>query len=259
MSEWRASDVTLEALVSYAGDPHVIMHCAGSGSVGFSISHPVQDFERTVETTRDVLEYVRLHSRRTRVVLPSSASVYGDARDIPISIGAPLIPVSPYGVHKKIAEELCSSYAGHFGISVAVVRLFSIYGAGLRKQLLWDACTKLSRGAATFGGTGEEMRDWLHVEDAARLLLAVGQDEQTSPLFLNGATGVGVPTARIIQLIADEFGAYGSVRFSGVNRPGDPLHLVGDIDASRALDWKPEKVLEIELERYVRWFKAGAV
>jgi UDP-glucose 4-epimerase len=256
LSEWHTSDLTLDAIVSYAGEPDLIVHCAGSGSVGFSMSYPAQDFDRSVVTTRDVLEYVRLHRPKARVVFPSSASVYGDAVVMPISEMAPLRPVSPYGMHKQMAEELCLSYARHFGVSVAIVRLFSVYGVGLRKQLLWDACTKLSRGAATFGGTGQETRDWLHVDDAARLLLAAGL-EGSHRLIINGATGVGVPTQWIVETIAESFGGRGDVHFSGCGRPGDPMHLVADMRAAQTLDWRPAQTLKAELTRYLEWFKAG--
>lgn len=258
LRDWHSTDITLDAIMSYGEEPDVIMHCAGSGSVGFSMQHPAQDFDRSVATTRDVLEYVRLYRPQARVVLPSSASVYGNAQQIPISVVAPLCPVSPYGLHKQMAEGLCLSYARHFGVSVAIVRLFSVYGVGLRKQLIWDACTKFSHGSATFGGTGEEIRDWLHVEDAAKLLLAAGCVESSGHLIVNGATGVGISTCRIIEIIANAFGSTPVVQFSGVSRPGDPLSLIADISETRALGWHPEGALEAEIARYVEWFKVGA-
>lgn len=258
LSEWHSSDVTLDALVSCAGEPAMIVHCAGSGSVGFSMSNPAQDFDRSVVTTREVLEYIRVHCPQARLVLPSSASVYGNALTMPISLTAPLNPVSAYGVHKQMAEELCLSYARHFGVSVAIVRLFSVYGVGLRKQLLWDACTKLSRGPATFGGNGQDTRDWLHVDDAAHLLVAAGQAASSSRMIVHGATGVGVPTRWIVETIANTFGGAGDVQFSGAARPGDPLHLIADMNAAHMLDWRPERMLEVELALYVKWFKAGA-
>jgi UDP-glucose 4-epimerase len=256
--DWHSSDVTLDAIVSHAGEPDMIVHCAGSGSVGFSMAHPAQDFDRTVVTTRDVLEYVRLHRPQARVVLPSSASVYGDAQALPIGVETPLRPVSPYGLHKQMAEALCLSYAQHFGVSVAIVRLFSVYGVGLRKQLLWDACTKLSRGPAIFGGTGQETRDWLHVDDAARLLLMAGQTTSSNRSIINGATGTGVPIRWIVETIARAFGGSGDAQFSGISRPGDPLNFIADMSGARALDWRPEQELGAELARYVEWFKAGA-
>jgi UDP-glucose 4-epimerase len=258
LSDWHSSDVTLDTIVSYAGEPDMIVHCAGSGSVGFSMSHPAQDFDRTVVTTREVLEYVRLHRPDARVVLPSSASVYGDVQAFPIRVNAPLRPVSPYGLHKQMAEELCLSYARHFKVSIAIVRLFSLYGVGLRKQLLWDACSKLSRGSATFGGTGQETRDWLHVDDAARLLLVAGQAAYQKCSIINGATGSGVSTRWIVETIATAFGGGATAQFSGISRLGDPLHLVGDMSEARAMGWRPEETLDAELPRYLEWFKAGA-
>lgn len=257
LSEWHSNDLTREAIVSFGGEPDIIIHCAGSGSVGFSLTNPSQDFDRTVVTTREVLEYVRLHRPSVRVVLPSSASVYGNATQIPIPVTAPLRPVSPYGVHKQMAEELCLSYSQHFGISVAIVRLFSVYGIGLRKQLLWDACTKLSRGPTTFGGTGDETRDWLHVEDAAQLLLAVGLDNASSRLIINGAAGVGVPTRQIVETIARAFGGADRAQFSGYSRPGDPIHLVAEMSGAEVLSWQPRQILDLEIAHYLDWFKAG--
>jgi len=177
---------------------------------------------------------------------------------MPIPVTAQLRPVSPYGMHKQMAEELCNSYAQHFGISVAIVRLFSVYGIGLRKQLLWDACTKLSRGPAIFGGTGDETRDWLHVEDASQLLLLAGLAHNPSPFIINGATGVGVPTRQILGTISQAFGGHDGAQFSGICRPGDPVHLVADMVGAEALSWQPSRILQLELSHYLEWFKAGA-
>jgi len=258
LSEWHESDITKEALRSYGGSPSLILHCAGSESVGFSLAHPAQDFDRTVVTTREVLEYIRLWRPGARVVLPSSASVYGNATRVPIAVSTPLHPVSPYGVNKQIAEQLCLSYAEHFGVAVAIVRLFSVYGVGLRKQLFWDACTRLSRGPTIFSGSGDETRDWLHVEDAARLMLTAGLFNTASRLVINGATGIGLPTSKVVRSIANAFGDYNLAAFSGNCRPGDPVHLVADMRESEMLGWHPNRNLEVELAKYVDWFKAGA-
>ncbi|WP_448658004.1 NAD-dependent epimerase/dehydratase family protein [Sphingomonas sp. CJ99] len=258
LSEWHAANVSLDSIVSYGGDPDLIVHCAGSGAVSFSMSHPAQDFDRSVLTTRDVLEYVRLHRPSARVVLPSSAGVYGSVDQLPIPVDAPLRPMSPYGLHKRMGEDLCRSYAAHFGVSAAIVRLFSVYGRGLRKQLLWDSCDKLTRGAAQFGGTGDESRDWLHVDDAADLLLRAGQAANTECPIVNGATGQGTAIRDIIAPLATALGRPGAFSFSGHSRPGDPPHLVGDVSGAHALGWRAERVLGEELDLYARWFADGA-
>jgi UDP-glucose 4-epimerase len=168
LSAWHRADVTLGTLKQHAGIPSAIVHCAGGGSVSFSIEDPIADFERTVVTTAHVLEYVRLAAPFCRVVYPSSASVYGTVEKLPIREDCHAAPISQYGVHKLMAEQMVASYARQFRTSAAVVRLFSVYGCGLRKQLLWDACRKFANSDHIFMGSGEEVRDWLHVEDAAR-------------------------------------------------------------------------------------------
>ena len=258
IEEWHACDVNLETLNTYGGEPDLIAHCAGSGSVAYSITHPYQDFQRTVATTRDVLEFARLNHPGARLVMPSSAGVYGVAERMPIRVQDPLNPASPYGLHKKMAEELCQSYGRHFGLKVAVVRLFSVYGIGIRKQLLWDACTKLRAGELGFAGTGGETRDWLHVDDAAELLLAAADHASASCPVVNGGSGRAVPIREVVDAIAADMGTDTAPRFSGQARPGDPTHYQADTTEALALGWAPRRAWREELRAYVAWFMDGA-
>jgi UDP-glucose 4-epimerase len=258
LAGWHAADVTRDTLLTYAGSPALIVHCAGSGSVAYSMTHPFQDYERTVATTLAVLEYMRLEAPQARLVIPSSAAVYGAARQLPIAVDDPQEPVSAYGVHKKIAEDLCRSYARHFGAHVALVRLFSVYGEGLRKQLLWDACQRLARGDLAFAGTGEETRDFLHVEDAASLLCTAGDHADPSCPTVNGGRGAGVSVRHVVERLAGHLGVAGRPHFTAAVRAGDPSHFSADISGARAWGWAPEHDLDTDLAAYAAWFKAGA-
>lgn len=255
IDEWHSAEITLETLVTNAGGPEVIVHCAGSGSVGFSMMHPYQDFQRTVATTLAVLEYVRLYAPRTRVVYPSSAGVYGEVQKLPIAETDPLSPASPYGVHKRVAEDLCSSYARHFGIAVAVVRLFSVYGAGLRKQLLWDASQKIAVGENRFFGTGNETRDWLHVEDAASLLIAAVDHASMQCPIANGGSGVGVTVREMLVELFAELKCVDVPVFSGVVRNGDPVGFVADISRACSWGWRPRMSWREGVRKYAEWFR----
>ena len=258
IAEWHVSDITLEALITYAGEPDVIVHCAGSGSVGFSMTHPYQDFQRTIATSLAVLEFARLYAPQARVAYPSSAGVYGMVQKLPIAETDPLSPASPYGVHKYLAENLCESYARHFGISVAVVRLFSVYGVGLRKQLLWDASQKIMRGENSFLGTGEEIRDWLHVEDAASLLItAAGHASPECPM-VNGGSGAGVTVREILTELFACFDRADAPNFTGAPRSGDPAAYEADISLARRWGWQPEAEWSRGLREYAAWIKSGA-
>jgi UDP-glucose 4-epimerase len=257
VAAWHPCDITADALAAYAREPDVVVHCAGSAHVGFSLTDPLQDFQRTVDTTAATLEFLRRHAPRATMLLISSAAVYGETASERISEDAPAVPMSPYGVHKHMAEQLCASYARTFGLRVLVLRLFSLYGPGLRKQLLWDACSRLSAGSREFSGSGSELRDWLHVSDAAALILTLTGARIDSHAVFNGGTGFGVRVSDIVAELSASLGA-GEPVFTGRNRPGDPTSLVADATRASSLGWKPRYDWRQGVREYAGWFRSAA-
>jgi UDP-glucose 4-epimerase len=239
-----------------AEKPQAILHYAGGGSVGFSMANPLEDFERTVRSTVHVLEYIRKYSPDTRLIYASSASVYGAVKTLPIAEQSPRSPISPYGAHKAMAEQLIELYARQFRVSAAVVRFFSVYGHGLRKQLLWDACRKLADGEKTFMGTGREVRDWLHVEDAARLMVLAADKASLECPTVNGGTGIGVSVRDILAELASGLSSSpAGVRFSGAERVGDPPSFVADTALAAGWGWRPFVPWRNGVAEYARWWK----
>lgn len=258
LEEWHAADVTLDTLVTYAGEPDLIVHCAGGSSVEKSVAHPLQDFRRSVETTAAALEYARLFAPAARIVLLSSAGVYGMAPTRPLTERDAPAPVSPYGLHKQLAELLCRFHAHHYRLKTAVVRLFSVYGPGLRKQLLWDAATKASRGDTAFGGTGDEIRDWLHIGDAVSLIRAAAARAGADCPTANGGTGVGVSVRELVTTLFAALGHAGIPQFSGTSRSGDPPHYLADVSTATSWGWTPRTGWREGVAEYARWFRSGA-
>lgn len=253
-----AADVTLPELIGCGVKPDLIVHCAGGSSVGYSTSHPLEDFERTVATTAAVLEFARTHSSGARVVYASSAAVYGRAGKLPLREDAVLQPVSPYGAHKRIGEELCRMYARQFNVPTVIVRFFSVYGAGLRKQLLWDASKRMASGDLSFAGSGHEVRDWLHVEDAVSLIEYARRIAARDCPTINGGTGIGVSVAQILGTLLAGFGRADNPQFTGGHREGDPDALVADISRALATGWRPEVSWEDGVRDYAAWFREAA-
>jgi UDP-glucose 4-epimerase len=257
ITRWHAADVTLDSLMRHAGKPDAVIHCAGGGSVGFSIDHPQQDFERTVATASAVLEFCRLHAPEARIVYPSSAAVYGSVDHSPIAECDARSPVSPYGVHKEIVEGICRASAEDFGLKIAIVRLFSVYGTGLRKQLLWDACIKIRRGENSFFGTGEETRDLLHIDDAARLLMAAARQASRDCPVANGGSGEGVTVRNVLTELFRAFDRRDAPVFSGSTRAGDPLSYVADVNRAHSWKWSPMIQWRAGVRDYAEWFRAA--
>ncbi|MEO8299135.1 MAG: SDR family oxidoreductase [Burkholderiales bacterium] len=256
MDSWTEGDITLSTLAAAAPTPPVaFIHCAGSGSVAFSYQNPLDDFFRSVDTTATLLDHIRTAcDGRSRAVLTSSAAVYGEQGDVDLVESDVCAPMSPYGVHKLAAEGLGRSYSRFFDVPVSVVRLFSVYGEGLRKQLLWDAAHKFRRGDPRFFGTGSEVRDWIHVEDAADLLCAAALGDQEPFEVYNGGHAAA-STRNVLTTLATHFPGQPQPVFTGETHTGNPRRLTGDSGhARRNLGWTPRIQLGDGLQRYHAWF-----
>lgn len=262
VNRWLNGDISLSNLQNLCesiGRPSVIYHLAGGSSVGLSYQNPYEDFCRTVESSAQLFEWIRLYSPDTKVVCVSSAAVYGAQYNDNITENYLISPYSPYGTHKSIMEKIAQSYADNFGINVAVVRFFSIYGAGLQKQLVWDLCHKLSISMGkpvTLGGTGEELRDWLHVSDAVCLLELVGNSEKSHYTIINGGTGCATSVRNIANMVCAAWGGASSrVEFNGQSRVGDPFSLIACCEKAAKLGFAPRTDLTTGLNETVAWFK----
>ena len=251
----------LDGLAGRSSLPAAIIHLAGGSAVAPSFAEPAADFAATVGSTVDVLDWVRGRGLRIPVVLASSAAVYGASHKIPISETGIRAPASPYGAHKAMMEDAAFVYSRFFGIDVRVARLFSVYGAGLRKQVLWDLCQRLRLNTrVVLGGTGREMRDFIHVQDAARAMLRLAQSESPPPV-VNVATGLGISIAEVAALVSHSWASVTGnspvITFSNECRPGDPNYLVADVMGSTALGLEPSIPLARGIDEYVRWFLAA--
>jgi UDP-glucose 4-epimerase len=264
VSHWvngGVSSANLDALCAVTGTPTTVFHLAGGSSVGAAIAHPREDFDRTVTTTADLLEWLRRFAPEAGLVAVSSAAVYGAGHDGLISEDANLRPYSPYGHHKLMMESLCRSYGASFGTRAVVGRLFSVYGPGLNKQLLWDICSRLQGGATALilGGSGQELRDWIAAEDVVCALERLaGLAEPAVPAFNVGtgqATAVRDVAALVLKAWSSSTGQpVPALSFSGQSRPGDPFSLLADVGRLGALPFAAMHDLELGLKRYVAWF-----
>jgi UDP-glucose 4-epimerase len=248
----------LHALAAASGLPSTIFHLAGGSSVGLSIAQPFEDFSRTVSSTARLLEWLRVSAPECRLIAASSAAVYGADHDGAISENAKLAPMSPYGQHKLIMEQLCRSYAATFGVRSTVTRLFSVYGANLRKQLLWDICSRLQKGERelVLGGTGAELRDWTDIRDVVRLFAAISERPQRETFsVLNGGSGRGTNVADIAGMLVEAWGGQISIRYSGSVRAGDPFSLLANDASLRSLPFSWQIPVARGIGDYVKWFK----
>jgi len=259
VSKWLNGDIehsNLQQMLEENGVPDVIFHLAGGSSVGSSIQQPLENFRRSVDSTAQLLDWMSQRASVARLVFVSSAAVYGAGHEHPICENSLLSPFSPYGHHKAMAEQLCRCYVENSDLSVSIVRFFSVYGPELRKQLIWDVCTRLNRDSVVqLGGHGKEQRDWLYIDDAVRLLDTIWMKDKQSFSIVNGGTGCGHSVAEVMDILGTAWGEHVAFEFSGKSRPGDPQYLVADPTAVTSLGFHPRLSLEDGIRETVAWFK----
>ena len=234
--------------------PDAIVHAAGSGTVAKVAAQPALELPANLGAMLAVLQYTKAYAPRARVVLLSSAALYGDAPATPQREDQARAPVSLYGVAKSQAEQLAAYYAVHQGVQATAVRMFSVYGNGLRKQLLWDAMNKFVAGQSLFFGTGQERRDWVHISDVCRFMSHLLATPARGDFDVYNCAGSPATTAEVLSVLAEAARAP-APQFNGQTRPGDPQSLVADCSkAARDLGWQANVAWARGIADYANWY-----
>lgn len=240
-----------------AEKPDACVHCAGRASVPLSMKDPDGDFRENVVLTHEILDTFRRHAPTCHVIFLSSAAVYGNPPTLPVREDAPIAPLSPYGWHKRQAELLCEEFATIFGLPTTVVRIFSAYGPGLRRQVIWDICERaITTGRLTLRGTGQESRDFIHAGDVARALALLAARAPGKGEAYNLATGRETTIATLAGEIVRSLGVAIEPQFDGRVSEGEPLRWRADIERISALGFEPKISLESGLREVATWSSA---
>ena len=210
--------------------PDVVADAAGSASVGYSFQEPREDFLKAVETWGAVLDAVRKADVKPLVIFPSSASVYGNPTLLPVTEGASLRPISPYGFHKVICEQLAQEYAQCFGLNVVVARLFSTIGPAQQRLLVWELFRQAidDNPYLTIQGTGTETRDFLHIDDICRYFLGIAERQPKGFWAVNVASGSSTSVRTMAEIVTRLVGSRKAIVTLNKELPGDPKHWQAD-------------------------------
>ncbi len=215
---------------------------------------PGVDFRDGPALTFDLLENVRIHAPLCVFLLLSSAAVYGDPGSLPVNEGSLIKPISTYGFHKWQSEIVCQEYARVFGLRTASVRVFSAYGSGLRRQVLWDITRKaLTEPELHLEGTGRESRDFIHVKDIVRGLEILINHLPLGGEAYNLASGQETRIADLAGMILEVLGSTKRIVFSGELPPGTPKKWRGDIRRISTLGFRAGVSLKDGVHDFVEW------
>ena len=234
--------------------PEAIVFAAGTSSVAASVENPAADFQNSVSVLLSVLETIRTLGAGTKILFLSSASVYGNQDRLPIREDAKLKPFSPYGYHKVISELLLEEYQHCFGVRSCALRIFSAYGPGLRRQLVWDVSQKtLSEKEVILDGDGSETRDFIHGDDIARAVEIVLDLAEFGSEKYNLAAGEEVRISELASKLVRALGLECPIRFTGKHRVGDPHRWQADVTSIRELGFRTAISLDDGLAGFANW------
>lgn len=250
-----ATDIISDCL---EGVTHVY-HQAGQPGVRASWGEEFENYlQWNVVATQRLLETSRLISTLEAFVAASSSSIYGSAESFPTSEQVLPNPISPYGVTKLAAENLCTLYGTQFGLPTVSLRYFTVFGPRQRPDMAFQRIIEAALSAGTFplNGTGEQVRDFTFIDDIvdANIQAAMAVSRRSEPIgALNVGGGNQTTLSEAINFIAESLGR--SIKIVYLNKAfGDPLRTAADTsEAHKTIGWKPKIAFLAGLQRQIDW------
>jgi nucleoside-diphosphate-sugar epimerase len=242
----------------------VVFHQAALGSVARSVERPLDSDRTNIHGTLNVLQCAHLAGVR-RVVLASSSSVYGGARQVPTPEDVPLAPRSPYAVTKLTGEHYARVFWELHGLETVCLRYFNVFGPRQRPDSQYAAVIPLFADALLTGrrpnvdGDGLQSRDFTFVADAvhANVRASMAPADTCAGNAYNIARGEPHSLLDLLALLGEAAGVTPDPTF-GPSRPGDIRHSHADIArARRDLGYDPQVSFREGLARTLEWFRTS--
>lgn len=209
----------------------IIFHQAAFISAPLSLEQPRDCFDINVQGTQNLLEAAR-DAGVGRVVLASSAAVYGDNQSIPLNENTPLRALSPYAASKQTNEIFADFYSRVYNLPVVALRYFNVYGPRQSPTSDYAAVIPifirnlLDGERPTVFGDGGQTRDFIYIEDVVRANLTAAEHPQAAGKIFNLCAGAGVSILGLLKILTEIYPNYLEPKFASA-RAGDLYHSVG--------------------------------
>ena len=233
-----------------------VIHLAARAGVRPSLMEPALYQRVNVEGTVNILEAERRHGVR-KVTIASSSSVYGINAKVPFSEEDPIFSaISPYAASKLACEALGHVYHHVYGLDIAMLRFFTVYGPRQRPDLAIHKFAQLIAAGKPIPvfGDGSAARDYTYVDDTVDGVIAVTEREIGFQIFNLGESQT-VTLAELIKLIETALDKKAIIE-RHPNQPGDVPITYANIDkARRMLGYNPQTKIHAGIPRFIEWFK----
>ena len=231
-----------------------VFHLAAQAGVRKSWGADFQIYTtNNIDATQRLLEHL-VGRPIEKLVYASSSSVYGDAVQIPMTEDALPQPVSPYGVSKLAAEQLCYLYHVNYGVPTVALRYFTVYGPGQRPDMGFHRFIRavLTGQPIALYGDGEQTRDFTFVADIVAATMAAGDRGRPGRVYNIGG-GSRVSINQVLEMIARITGRTPDIRREAAQK-GDMRDTFADTTRARAdLGFAPETSLEAGITAECDW------
>jgi UDP-glucuronate 4-epimerase len=237
-------------------DIEAVVHLAARTGESCSLEDPVGYAEVNVNETAQLLEYCRKFEVKN-FVFASSAPVYGEGPQLPFSEDAESgAPLSPYAATKLAGEFLCQTYHRLCGMSVACLRLFTVYGPRQRPNMaIRSFAEKMLEGEEiTIFGGGSSSRDYIYIDDLIEgIIFAL---KKRFPFeVINLGSGCPIQISEVVSALEETIGLKAKTEYLAP-QPGEMEATWADISkAERLLDYKPRVSFQEGVTRFVEWLR----
>ncbi len=242
-------------------DVDLVLHHAGLASVPDCSDNPLLAFDTNVQGTIGLAESVRAASPRAIFVFASSAAVYGPQEKPTLCTeDDAAAPLSVYGASKLAAEVGLLALRASYGLDVRIVRYANVYGPRQPRYIMYDMFHKIrkSSGVVAVLGSGKQLRDFIFVDDAVTVTLAVATQkvgDEPKPIY-NVGTGISTSVLDIASYVAGAMGR-SDVTFETTQSSwiGDVDYLL--LDPSRTRQYISAAVpVQEGIRRFIAWIGA---
>lgn len=205
----KADIRNITEIEEHISDGDIVFHLAALTSVPGSIENPLAYHETNILGTINVFEAAR-RKKAKGIIFSSSAAVYGNQEGI-MTEEYETHPENPYALQKQFGEHLGAQYGNLYNLPVISLRYFNVYGKGNHEEGSYAPVTarflkaRRENKPLPITGTGEQTRDFIHVEDVARAnVLAIKLLDVCTSEIVNISSGVSTEIRTIAERIGGE-------------------------------------------------------
>jgi len=232
----------------------VIHFLSGNPHPSYSETDLFVDVELTIKPVLSILKVLREISYKGILWFSSSVAVYGKCKDEYLSESSECLPLSNYAVAKIAVENYAKLYAENYNLKIGIYRIFSTYGPGLNRQVIYDNIVKIHNGAPDILliSSEDSARDFSYVKDQALAIKFLNDNVIPRGDIFNIGSGKAIKIIDIVKTIGELMGYKGNILCQKDSKMVHDVSWTADVSKISSLGYKQTYTLRSGLEETIR-------